>query len=89
MKKVKNKVTEEELKTIQEQQGRLADTISRIGVLETQKHHLLHEVAQINEKVEETKKELEEKYGSININIEDGSYEEVEEVQEDQPVAAN
>ena len=79
MEKVENKITEEELKTIQDQQGKLTDIISRIGVLETQKHHLLHEVAQVNEEVEATKKELEDKYGAININVEDGQYKEIEE----------
>jgi hypothetical protein len=74
MEKVENKITEEELKTIQTQQGKLTEIISRVGVLETQKHHLLHEIATVNEEVEETKKELEGKYGSININVEDGTY---------------
>jgi len=34
-------------------------------------------LAGANEDQEKTKKELEEKYGSINVNISDGSYEEV------------
>tara|TARA_R100001443_G_scaffold117299_1_gene141180 strand:- start:521 stop:778 length:258 start_codon:yes stop_codon:yes gene_type:complete len=82
------KIKEEELKTIQDQQARLTDIISRVGVLETQKHHLLHEIATVNEEIEQTKKQLEEEYGSININVTDGTYEEVEELEEDQPVAA-
>ena len=79
MEKVNNKITQEELNKIQDQQGQLTELISRIGVLETQKHHLLHEIGAINEKVEEAKKELEAKYGQVNINIEDGSYEEIKE----------
>tara|TARA_B100000497_G_scaffold105642_1_gene122038 strand:+ start:1993 stop:2262 length:270 start_codon:yes stop_codon:yes gene_type:complete len=79
MEKVENKISEDELKMIQDQQGQLTECISRIGVLETQKHHLLHEIGAINEKVEEAKKELEAKYGQVNINIEDGSYEEIKE----------
>ena len=82
------KIKEEELKTIQDQQAKLTDIISRVGVLETQKHHLLHEIATVNEEIEQTKKQLEEEYGSININVADGTYEEVEELEEDQPVAA-
>ena len=41
------------------------------------------------EKINETASELEEEYGKININLEDGSYEEVvveeekEEVEEE------
>jgi len=79
MKKIENKVTTEELKTIQEQQGKMNETINRIGVLETQKHHLLHEIALVNEEVEKTKKQLEDKYGSINVNVEDGTYTEIKE----------
>ena len=30
-----------------------------------------------NEALNETKKELEEKYGQVNINLQDGSYEEI------------
>ena len=48
-----------------------------IGVLEAEKHAALHMLAGANEDQEKTKKELEEKYGSINVNISDGSYEEV------------
>jgi hypothetical protein len=39
---------------------------------------LLHKIAGINEGIEDTKKQLEETYGSININLEDGTYTEIE-----------
>jgi hypothetical protein len=34
---------------------------------------------EFTEALNETKKELEEKYGQVNINLEDGSYEEIVE----------
>ena len=71
-------ITAEELKTIKEQQTELSGVINQIGQLEANKHALLHKIAGVNEGVEETKKQLEDKYGSISINLEDGSYEEVE-----------
>jgi len=83
-----SKITEEELKTLTEQEQKKAAIVHDLGVLETQKHHLLHEIATVNEEIEQTKKQLEEEYGSININVVDGTYEEVEELEEDQPVAA-
>ena len=55
-----------------------------IGVLETQKHSLLHVWADIVSQQEGAKKELEEKYGKINIDLKDGSYEKIEE-QKDEP----
>lgn len=71
-------ITAEELKTIKEQQTELSGVINQIGQLEANKHALLHKIAGVNEGIEETKKQLEDKYGSISINLEDGSYEEVE-----------
>jgi hypothetical protein len=38
--------------------------------------------AAIQEEDNKFKKELEDKYGKININLEDGSYEEIKEEQE-------
>ena len=73
-----NMITAEELKTIKEQQTELSGVINQIGQLEANKHALLHRIAGVNEGIEETKKQLEDKYGSISINLEDGSYEEVE-----------
>ena len=73
-----NMITAEELKTIKEHQTELSGIINQIGQLEANKHALLHKIAGVNEGVEETKKQLEDKYGSISINLEDGSYKEVE-----------
>ena len=53
------KIKEEELKLIQEQQKKLNELISNIGVLETQKHWLLHEIAGVNKEVEDYKEILE------------------------------
>jgi len=71
-------ITAEELKQVKEQQSELGTVVNQIGQLEANKHSLLHKIAGINERIEETKKQLEEKYGSININLEDGTYTEIE-----------
>lgn len=73
-----NSITAEELKTIKEQQTELSTVVNQIGQLEANKHSLLHKIAGINEGIEDTKKQLEETYGSININLEDGTYTEIE-----------
>ena len=72
-----NSITAEELKTIKDQQTELSTVVNQIGQLEANKHSLLHKIAGINEGIEDTKKQLEETYGSININIEDGTYKEI------------
>ena len=71
-------ITAEELKQVKEQQSELGTVVNQIGQLEANKHSLLHKIAGINESIEETKKQLEEKYGSININLDDGTYTEIE-----------
>ena len=70
---------EEELKTIQEQQTKLNELVHNIGLLESQKHGLLHEIAAANKDIEEYKTVLEKVYGAININVEDGTYTEIKE----------
>ena len=62
-------ITAEELKQVKDQQTELGQVVNQIGQLEASKHALLHKIAGINQNIEETKKQLEEKYGSINIDI--------------------
>ena len=81
------KIKEEQLTTIREQQSRLNDLLTQIGYLESQKHGLLHEIASVNKDIEDFKQVLEEEYGSININVEDCTYTEIEQ-EEETPVAA-
>lgn len=69
-----NKITEKQLETIVNQQKDINALLSNIGLLESQKHGFLHQIAEINRNVEEFKSELQAEYGDININIEDGSY---------------
>ena len=76
---MENKITEEELKLIKEDQQKINNLLNQLGYLEAQKHGILHELADINLTVEETKKELEEKYGQVSINLDNGSYEKIEE----------
>jgi hypothetical protein len=75
-------ITAEELKTIKDQQTELGTVINQIGQLEASKHAMLHRIAGVNESIEETKKELETKYGSVNINLEDGTYTPVRKEEE-------
>ena len=73
-----NKIKKEELETIKNQQQQANDYLHKLGYLEAQKHMILHQVADLNQEIEEYKIVLEKEYGSININIEDGSYTEIE-----------
>ena len=74
-----SKITEEQLKQLQEQEGKKNAIKHDLGLLETQKHSLLHAFANIQEEQEKFKVQLEEEYGKINVNLQDGSYEVIPE----------
>lgn len=71
------KITTEQLEKINAEQKELQSILTNIGVLESQKHSYLHQLAEINKSIEEFKSELETQYGPININLENGSYTEI------------
>lgn len=72
-------ITEEELTKIRKTNEELNRILTDIGVLESRKHGALHALADVNKENEEYKKYLEEKYGPVNISLEDGSYTLIEE----------
>ena len=73
------KIKQEELETVTSIKKELDSLVSEIGVVETQKHALLHKVAEVNEKLSTEKKALEEAYGKISIDLETGEYTEITE----------
>ena len=74
-----SQITKEQLEKLRESQKKYAAIKHDIGQLEVQKHGLLHLWAGVQEEDNKFKQELEEEYGKININLEDGSYEEIKE----------
>jgi len=81
-----SKITEEQLKSLQESQAKINQVVSNIGAISIQKINLekskeaqLDELKKLEESQIELKKELEEQYGKISVNLEDGSYEEIPE----------
>lgn len=76
---VVKQITKEQLEKITTQQKDLQALLTNVGVLESQKHGFLHQIAEVNKLVEEFKTELQDQYGPININLEDGTYTEIAE----------
>ena len=74
-----SKITKEELKELQEQEQKKGAILHDLGLLETQKHALNHMYSNIMSEQEGAKKELEKKYGKVNIDLKDGSYTEIKE----------
>ena len=73
------KIKQEELEKVTSIKKELDALVSEIGVVETQKHALLHKVAEVNESLAKEKKVLEEAYGKISIDLETGEYTEITE----------
>ena len=63
---------------LKEQEAKKSAILHDLGVLETQKHNLLHAFANVQEEQNKLKVEIEDKHGKINVNLEDGSFEEIE-----------
>ena len=74
----------EQLKAIKDQQAKLQNAFMDIGYIESKKHEALQVQVEAAEVLEATKKELEEEYGQVNIDLTDGSYTAIEN--EDKPV---
>lgn len=62
---------------LREQESKKQAILHDLGVLETQKHNLLHAFANIQSEQEKLKVEIEDKHGKINVNLEDGSFVEI------------
>jgi predicted nucleic acid-binding Zn-ribbon protein len=77
-----SKISKEELESLLESEKKISAIKHDLGTLEEQKHNLLHALSQVREEQNKVKKELEDKYGKININLKDGSYEEIKEDKE-------
>ena len=78
VKKVANKISEDQLTKVRDQQQKLNEMLRTLGVLDVQKQNLRNQIEDVSKEIEGTKAELEEEYGQVNINLEDGTYSEIE-----------
>ena len=79
---VKAMITEEQLKTVQDQQTKLTEGLRTLGLLDVQKQNVHGQISELSKEIEATKKELEDEYGQVNIDLKDGSYTEIEKEDE-------
>ena len=66
------KITDEQLNKVQSMINGLHGAQSEIGVLETKKHQILHQIAGINDQLAMLQNEFQKEYGTTDINIKDG-----------------
>ena len=67
------KVTDKQLEAIQETVSVINRAHSEIGSLETKKHALMHQVSSSQEMLHTLQDQLEKEYGTVDININDGT----------------
>ena len=75
------KITDEQLKNLQEIINALNGATTRVGQMETQKHIVMHDITKMRVDLSDLQAKLEEEYGKVNINIENGAITEREDVE--------
>ncbi len=73
------KVKKDELERINKQQKQMNELLRGLGVLDVQKMNMHTQVNGLSAAIEKTKKDLEEKYGAVNIDLNTGVLTEIEE----------
>lgn len=67
------KITDEQLQKVQQ----IVNTMNRgqmdLGILETRKHRMLHDIAAVQDQLSAMQSEFEKEYGTFDINIQDGA----------------
>ena len=77
------KVTEDELKSLQEIVGSMNGATTRVGQIENQKHMVLHDLSLMRTDLMKLQGELEATYGKVDVNIQDGTITVREDVEAD------
>lgn len=67
------KITEDQLSKLQAVVSDINMVQHQIGVMETKKHNMMHQMAQTQSKLVELQEEFEKDYGTFDIDINDGS----------------
>ena len=75
------KIKDEQLKNLQEIINALNGATTRVGQIETQKHIIMHDITKMRVDLSDLQAKLEEEYGKVNINIENGTITEREDVE--------
>ena len=73
MEEIFNKLTKEELQNLVEVQQKLNNITLNLGNAELAKQVMFTEYSKVKVDFDAVAKELEEKYGQVNVNLTDGS----------------
>ena len=78
-----DKITEEQLNSLQGLVKAINTAQADVGAIEARKHNLLHQVFEIQGMLAKLQEEFKEQYGTGDINIQDGSIRKQEDEQAD------
>jgi hypothetical protein len=78
-----SKITNEELNQVQSVVNDINRGQLEIGSIESKKHNLLHHISALQEQLGKIQSELKETYGTVDINIQDGTINHKEDVKTD------
>ena len=67
------KVSEEQLKEIQDTVNTINRTQLEIGHMEIKKHEMMHNIAKLRDSIAVMQNEFEKEYGTADVNIQDGT----------------
>ena len=67
------KITDEQLKKVQDTVNNMNRSQLEIGSMELRKHDLLHGIAGLRDELTVLQKEFEKEYGTFDVNIQDGT----------------
>ncbi len=67
------KITDEQLKKVQETVNTINRAQIELGSMELRKHEMLHQLAGVKDELTSLQDELKEEYGTVDVNINDGT----------------
>ena len=67
------KITDEQLKKVQDTVNNLNRSQLEIGSMEIKKHEMMHQIAGLRDNLTVLQSEFEKEYGTFDINIQDGA----------------
>ena len=77
MNKKVEKITDEQLTELQRHVNRINAAQLQLGQLESQKHGVVHAIPQLQKQLKDFQDKMEEEYGKVSINIQDGTIQEM------------
>ena len=77
------KITDEQLKKVQDTVNNINRAQLEIGSIELKKHEMMHQIAGLRDELTLLQGEFEKDYGTFDVNIQDGTINYEEDVKAD------